>query len=361
MDDKLNKIMELSRDPMLAVEGGKLCGMNSAARALFPGTEIGDCVPPQLPEQLLSTPSESFFSSAVIGKVSYCVSALRDGETLLLSLTGAPVGTELRGYLSDALINSMLSSMFTIGLSSERIRDLSAGLVPEADGCFSALLHNYYKLNHMLFNLKTLCDFGDGSMLIVPRHTDLTTLCRDLVSSVNCMTLGRTAPVEYVCTLETLSACVDSPKVERLILNLLSNALQHTEKDGTVRLRLSRTGSSAVISVDDDGCGIPPEKLKTVFRSYENRLTGQNLSDPGTGGLGLGICRAIVEKHGGTLILESRVGEGTSVRVLLPLTQPDDAVLRSDLSVYESGGLPVLLTELCDVLDAEAYTEKYLD
>lgn len=361
MDSKLQKITELSRDPMLAAEDGKLVFLNAAARKLFPKAEVGTPARELIPEYILYAQSESFLSSAVIDDEAYTVSALRDGDTLLLSLTAMKSTSELRGCLSDGLISSMTSALFNIGLSMDHISAQSERKDPELEKYFTAFSHNYYSLNHRISNLNMLCAFSEGSMSVVRRYADLAVLCRDLAASVNLM-IGDNAPqVEFLCAVESLSACVDTPKVERLILNLLSNALKYTPKGGYVRLRLAKSGGNAVISVDDSGCGISPEKLKTVFSSYENRLDEQSLTDPGTGGLGLGICSWIARKHGGAMILESREGEGTSVRVLLPLSQPGDTALRSELSPYENGGMGLLLTELCDVLTADAYQPKYLD
>ena len=361
MNDKLQMIIELSRDPILAAEAGRISCMNAAARVRFPKADVGTPARELIPEHILFEPSGSFFSSARIGGESFSVSALRDGDVLLLSLFPARSVEELHGCLSDSLMNGMMSALFNIGLSAERIGARLDLQVEELRKYYAVLNHNYHALNHRLSNLNTLCALTDGSMTVVPRNADLVQLCSELAFSVNQFSCGHAAHVDFSCAADALFACVDTPKVERLVLNLLSNAMKHTPVDGLIRLRLARSGSSAVISVDDNGCGISPEKLKTVFSGYENRLDEHNLTDPGTGGLGLGICRCIAERHGGAIILESRVGEGTSVRVLLPLSQPGGAILYSDAAAYENGGMNTLLTELCDILPAEVYGPRYTD
>lgn len=360
MDNKLLKIIELNRDPMLAAEEERICCMNTAAKELFPNVEPGCNARILLPEHILLEPSESFLTSILVDGRSYSVSACRDGNTLLVSLAAGKSAAELRGCFSDSLLSGMMSALFNIQLSAER---LSAKLDPEdteARKYCAAFYHNYYSLNHRLSNMNTLCSLSDNSMSVVYRCVDLATFCRDLVASTNLIVGDEHPKIEFSCSAESLPACVDTPKVEQLILNLLSNALRYTPKGGTTRLRLAKSGSSAVISVDDSGCGISPELLKNIFSSYEKRLDERRLTDPGSGGLGLGICRCIAEKHGGAMILESRMGAGTSVRVLLPLHHPGETVLRTDSADYENGGMRVLLSELCDVLDLRSYGPDWL-
>ena len=94
---------------------------------------------------------------------------------------------------------------------------------------------------------------------------------------------------------------------------------------------------------------------------YRERRGIEALSAEPGGGIGLALCRMITEKHGGTLILESREGEGTDVRVLLPLTPPGMMDLMSAGTEYSNGGMPAVLTELSELLDAEAYLKLRSD
>ena len=361
MNKKLQNIIDLSRTPMLVLRDGKLLTTNSAARDFLPELVCGCSAAEIIPEHILSEPADSFVSSAVICGKSCAVSILRSDDALLLSLSETQSSAGLRGCLSDSLLNEMLSSLFSIRLSAARLENYLDLSNPDAKKYYAILNHNYYSLNRRLSNLNLLRALQDRDALMVPRYTDLVSLCSETVSTVSLLMGPARARVEFICALDTLPACVDAPKVELLMLNLLSNSLLHTPQDGLVRLKLSTQGGSAVLSVDDNGCGIHPEKLGSVFTAYENRLNEHTLSSAEGGGLGLALCRAIAELHGGALILESRPGEGTSVRALLPVDPPAGAELRSDSMDYVNGGMDVILTELCDVLDYSAYTPAYLD
>jgi signal transduction histidine kinase len=96
------------------------------------------------------------------------------------------------------------------------------------------------------------------------------------------------------------------------IYNLVYNALAHT-KGGTVRIRLGERRRDAVIEVRDTGSGMPPDVLATLFTDQAVSTT------PGGTGLGTRIVARVAEIHGGTVEAESRVGEGTRVRLTLPM------------------------------------------
>ena len=110
----------------------------------------------------------------------------------------------------------------------------------------------------------------------------------------------------------------DERKIKQILLNLLSNAVKFTPQGGTVRISAGVDGAGGVtLAVADTGIGIAPHQLERVmepFGQVENIMTRTHA---GTG-LGLPLCKALVELHGGTLALESEVGSGTTVTVVLP-------------------------------------------
>jgi signal transduction histidine kinase len=126
-------------------------------------------------------------------------------------------------------------------------------------------------------------------------------------------------------SLTLTTRCADGPAVvlgdehqlERLLLNLVSNAVKFTPAGGHVLVSVAASASSVVLSVDDDGIGIPADEQEAVFGRFFRGTEATREVIPGTG-LGLAIVQAIVEHHGGTLTLTSAPGQGTTVRVELP-------------------------------------------
>ena len=107
------------------------------------------------------------------------------------------------------------------------------------------------------------------------------------------------------------------PRLQRVLHNLVSNALRHTPPDGTVALRAATEGSVARVEVSDTGEGIAAEDLPLVFEpSFRGELsrTRQGKDDTPGAGLGLAIARGLVEAHGGTMHVESEPGQGSRFR-----------------------------------------------
>lgn len=115
-----------------------------------------------------------------------------------------------------------------------------------------------------------------------------------------------------------LTVAGDFRRLEDVFRNLLSNAVKYSPPSSDIRVTVELVDGSVVVSVSDQGVGIPPEDLPHVFEGF---YRGRNLGNQDPGGLGLGlfICKRVVEAHGGSIHIESSPGRGTTCRVRLPL------------------------------------------
>ena len=122
--------------------------------------------------------------------------------------------------------------------------------------------------------------------------------------------------------------------VEQMLYHLLSNALKFTPAGGTVTVELKKSGETLRLTVSDTGCGIPPERMAHLFDGCFQ--PGHPSPAPYGLGLGLPLCRAIAEKHGGSITVESAPGKGSRFMVTLPDRQLGSQL--SDIpSVYTGG------------------------
>jgi two-component system CheB/CheR fusion protein len=138
----------------------------------------------------------------------------------------------------------------------------------------------------------------------------------------------------------------DSARLQQIQVNLLNNAVKYTARGGHVRLRIRREANGAVIRVTDNGVGIPPEMLESVFDLF---VQGRHTRDHSGGGLGVGLTlvRALVEMHGGTVTAHSSGdGTGSEFAVRLPLTTlPEPASIGERAIAMPPSGMTVVVVE----------------
>ena len=123
--------------------------------------------------------------------------------------------------------------------------------------------------------------------------------------------------IVFVEPNEAVVAECDPTRIEQVITNLVSNAVKYSPDGGRVTVSAFAERSEAIVSVSDEGMGIPPEDRERIFEPFRRTRSSRELV-PGVG-LGLSVARKIVAGHGGTLEVESRVGAGSTFRVRLPL------------------------------------------
>jgi signal transduction histidine kinase len=150
---------------------------------------------------------------------------------------------------------------------------------------------------------------------IRPRPIDLREPVHAAVRAARPLLDEKAASLSAECGPDPIDAIGDSGALEQLFLNLLRNALEALETGGAVSVELSVDGEDALVTVTDDGCGMPAEVRERIFEPFfSTRVEGT--------GLGLPISRRIAVVHGGNLAVESEPGAGTKVTVRLPTLAP---------------------------------------
>ena len=148
-------------------------------------------------------------------------------------------------------------------------------------------------------------------------EVDVPTLVETTVASFTY--LANQQRVDLRCELPSsrLLARLDAQKIEDILLNLLSNAIKFTPGGGTVVARVGEENGGIVLEVEDTGVGIARSELSTIFERFFRASDAERGEVKGTG-LGLSLVRELVRLHGGTISVDSTVGEGTTFTVELP-------------------------------------------
>jgi signal transduction histidine kinase len=155
----------------------------------------------------------------------------------------------------------------------------------------------------------------EGRMAFEPVPVDMEKLCASIADELRSAT-GGVCPIRYRAANSLAGAVSDEKLLRHVLCNLLSNAVKYSEPGTPVEFLVAREGDNLSIIVRDHGIGIPPEDQPRLFTSFSR---ASNVGHrPGTG-LGLVVVQRCVQKHGGTISLQSAVGVGTTVTVVLPV------------------------------------------
>ncbi|WP_432093323.1 ATP-binding protein [Streptomyces sp. bgisy100] len=177
---------------------------------------------------------------------------------------------------------------------------------------------NTVRLRTMIEDLLTLSRIEAGSYKGIKQVVDVCGIVEAVTDAMRPQAQDKDVELRSACALEPLTANADPDQLDRMLMNLMSNAVKFTPRGGTVTIRAVRTGPDVDLIVQDTGIGIPESEQKHLFTRFFRASNASGLAVPGTG-LGLTIVRTIVANHGGDLSIDSREGEGTTVTVRLPL------------------------------------------
>jgi signal transduction histidine kinase len=270
-----------------------------------------------------------------------------DNEIKLLTEVLPHVAAQLRGSLGN-----IYSALHKIVTEEDRERN------PAIDQSAAILSQSYYRVLRVVNNLTA------APMLLeeepFPLENEelvdwLSALCRE--AQVPAETAGIT--LTFRTELRHHVAAIHREYMERLVWNLLSNALKFTPAGGRVDVMLRLAGDQVLLEVADTGCGISAKEMESVMERY---LHTEQMDPPRHGfGLGLPLCRRIAQGHGGRLVLRSEEGRGTTVTVALPDRCVEDGRVRDVQPFHYAGGFRPVLLELSDALPFRAFLYRHLD
>lgn len=269
---------------------------------------------------------------------------------------------ELSGVLRQVAgaLNASMGNIYNAltRLCASKDRDAD----PKADMYAAILSRSYYTVLRLANNLETAGAWGGEESLSL-ENVDLVGLCRGVTDLCRAPAelAGRT--LAFRCGDRRCVTAADAEQLRRLLLNLISNALKFTSPGGHISVECRAEKRRFLLTVTDDGPGVPEELLDTLFDRY---LHAGRLDPPPHGlGLGLPICRRIAEAHGGSLMVVSPPEGGVEAIVSLPVRRlrEDTLNLSSGDAVRSdrSGGYNEVLRELADALPREAFAARYTD
>ncbi len=205
---------------------------------------------------------------------------------------------------------------------------------------------NAYRLRRLVANLLDITKLDAGFMEPHWEQADVIALLKSVVTSTAVYTKQKGLTLHFAGNMDQLFMSTDSLMLERILLNLLSNAMKHTPPGGAIHVDLKAVHDKVIITVADNGEGIPIEKKNVIFDRFRQVNTSLSRTSEGCG-IGLSITKALTELLGGSIAFKSSLGVGSTFYVTLPVMHVADAGYAAD---YSGMGLESLVQmELSDI------------
>lgn len=177
------------------------------------------------------------------------------------------------------------------------------------------------RLSQIVRALLLLSQAETGQVVLQKQSLDLVEIADSIVDQFQIPAEGAEVTLQFIPRIPHCVGDFDRVQIERMLSNLLSNAMKFTKPGGEVRVSIDRKDQDVEIRVEDTGEGISPEHLPHIFdRFYRVRGPGEQASPEKGLGLGLSFVSWIVKAHGGSVDVQSEKGRGTTFIVRLPLT-----------------------------------------
>jgi signal transduction histidine kinase len=199
------------------------------------------------------------------------------------------------------------------------IDGLEDEVLPHDAASWSTMRDQVDRLRRLTIDLRDAAAAEEHALNLELELLDARTLAAAAVSAASPRYLAKGVGLECDDFDEPCAIMGDRVRVQQVLGNLLDNALRHTHPGGRVEVETDHRGRSVILTVTDDGEGIPPAQLAAVFDRF-HRIDPSRVTTDGSGsGLGLTIARGIVTDHGGSLTAHSGgYGQGSTFRIELP-------------------------------------------
>ena len=183
---------------------------------------------------------------------------------------------------------------------------------------YNLIYKNARKLLSLINQLLDLSSIDAGKMNLEIEYADLINFIRGILASFQLLAENKNIKLEFNSTIDILETFFDKDKIEKIISNLLSNALKFSNNGGNITISISKIEEDVNIIVSDNGIGISPEDLKNVFNRFYKAESSP--IQEGTG-IGLALVKELVELHHGSITVKSELNKGTRFDIKLPLNK----------------------------------------
>lgn len=254
------------------------------------------------------------------GDLSNRVTVQGDDELATLGRTFNQMATSLeeaeenrRGMTAD-IAHELRTPLAVQRAQLEALQD---GVYPASDENITSILEQNVLLTRLVEDLRTLAMVDAGQLQLEMAPTDLSALVKRIVHRFKSQADEKRIDLHYSVVGECFEIEIDPGRVEQIIGNLISNALRYTPDLSWVKIKLACSPDKQVLTVQDNGPGIPSESTELVFKRFYRVDQSRSRAEGGTG-LGLAIARQLAEAQGGELTVNNHPDGGAIFQLTFP-------------------------------------------
>jgi signal transduction histidine kinase len=178
------------------------------------------------------------------------------------------------------------------------------------------------RANHILNIINELLDITrieKGIVSIKKKSADLVDVAKRTVENFKYIADKKKIKVVFHSSSGELFKEFDSTRIEEVLSNFIDNAIKYSPANTKVTVEVNNINNKAVIKIEDQGLGIKEQELKFLFNLFSSKkISTLPTGDESRTGLGLAICKKVIDAHGGEILVESKIGKGTTFIIMLP-------------------------------------------
>ncbi|OJT77761.1 hypothetical protein BM530_05900 [Clostridioides difficile] len=179
---------------------------------------------------------------------------------------------------------------------------------------------NMFRLLRLIDNIINISQVKSDIYKIKAVNFDIIDITERIVTSISSYAKSKGIDLIFDTDEETVMVGLDPESIERIILNILSNAIKFTLEGGEILVGIYKKDETVEIIIKDTGVGIDKEKLNDIFNRFK-QIENSGISNEFGSGIGLCLTKSLIEIQNGKIYIDSKVGEGTSVKIIFPIKE----------------------------------------
>ena len=268
----------------------------------------------------------SYLNNYIYGSVKFMIPSLLFTLVMLITFVITLYNavrhkriTKMKNDFINNMTHEFKTPISTISLASQMMKDLSDVIKPEKITHISGvIIEECKRLTQQVEKILQMAAFEKGKASLKLKESDVNAIIAKVINSFRVKVESAHGEINDMLEAKDSLAMVDEVHFTNVIFNLLDNAFKYRREEPVLYVKTMNKNKGIVISIKDNGLGIPKDHLNRIFEKFYRVPTG-NVHDVKGFGLGLAYVKKIVEDHGGQIAVESELNVGTKFDIFLPI------------------------------------------